>query len=157
MIRAARPDERNEIYLMGYDVWGGTQSTQKYLEDCANSKKYGAGTWWVLEEEGRLVASLIIYRLSDVNAGAYGLGSIAVPIESRKSGHATKLIRGVLETLDREGATEIYIHSDIPAAFYERLGFRALPESLQAKKNSTCMLRSSSAVYDAVRRAPAYF
>ena len=157
MIRVARPEETDEIYLMGYDVWGGTQSIQKYLEDCANSKKYGAGTWWVLEEEGRLVASLILYRLSDIGAGAYGLGSIAVPIELRKSGHATKLIRGVLETLDRKGASEIYLHSDIPAAFYERFGFRALPDALQLTKTSTCMLRASPAVFGAVINAPKYF
>ena len=157
MIRNARPDEMNEIYLMGQDVWGASQSAQDYLADCASSKKYRTGNWHVLEEGERLLASLIVYRLSDIGDGAYGLGSIAVPIEFRKRGHATRLIRHVLERLDREGASRVYLHSDIPAIIYERLGFRALPEGLQASPKSTCMLRSTRAVFDAVTSAPDYF
>ncbi|MFI5345281.1 MAG: GNAT family N-acetyltransferase [Elusimicrobiota bacterium] len=157
MIRTARPDEMKDVYLMGRDAWTGALSVGDYLKSCAASVKYRSGTWYVLEDQKKLLASLIVYRLSGIGDGAYGLGSIAVPSDDRNHGHATRLIRGVLEILDEEGAVEIYLHSDIAPALYERLGFRALPKALQASAKSICMLRSSVSAFEALTSAPDYF
>ena len=156
MIRRANENELDEIYLMGFDAWSESRPAETYLKACAASAKYREGAWYVLEENGRLSSSLIVYRLTERGEGAFGLGSIATPRAERRRGRAALLIRGVLDLLDRQGAGTVYLHSDISPAFYERLGFRALPAGLQKSPTSVCMLKCAAGAFDALLRSPGF-
>lgn len=138
-IRNATPQEMNEIYMMGFDVWADGASEDDYLEGCHNSPKYKKGSWWVLEDQGKLVSSLIVYNLGE---GIYGIGSIATPPECRRQGYASRLTESVSEELE-EQAKAIFLFADIKPEFYEKLGYVRLPANLQKYDSSTCMVRST--------------
>lgn len=138
-IRKAHPHEYDDIYKMGFDVWGEEQELEIYLEGCRQSPKYKQGTWYVLvDERGLLYSSLIKYLFTEE---VCGIGPIATPLAFRKQGHASELIEKSLELFEREGIKRIFLFSEIGAAFYEKFGFLQLPEQFQQYKDSTCMIR----------------
>jgi len=138
-IRQALPAEYDEIYKMGFDVWGQEQELEIYLEGCRQSPKYKQGTWYVLADEcGFLYSSLIKYSFAD---GSCGIGSIATPLALRKAGHASELIKKSLDLFEKEGIKKTFLFSDIGAAFYEKFGFLQLPLQFQQYKDSICMIR----------------
>lgn len=153
MIRPAEPRDLEAVYRMGYDTWGDSKPVHAYLKACAESPKYRTGTWYVLEERGRLMSSLIVHRLAD---HSFGLGSISTPPERRRNGWASQLISGVLSLLDSQGAETIYLHSDIDALFYARFGFRLLPPDLQRRAGSGAMLRCPPALFTSIVGSPGY-
>ena len=137
--RPARPEEMDEVYLMGYDAWGAGDGADAYLAACAASPKYATGRWLVLEDGGILLSSLIVY---DLGGPAAGLGSIATAPERRGHGHASRLTAAAAGAIEGAGKSRIFLFSDIEPAFYERLGFRALPARFQRKPGSCCMVRT---------------
>lgn len=135
--RRAQPADLHAIYLMGQDVWGAEQSKEEYLRECEQSSKYKKGTWYVLEQEGVLVSSLIVYRgLFNIPSGCVGIGSVATDPKYRKQGHAAHLIRTVCADAQKDEVRAIYLFSDIDKRYYERLGF----QSLFQENSSYCML-----------------
>ncbi len=157
-IREPNPSELDDVYRMGFDVWGDGQSIGDYLKGCRASPKYKKGAWFVLvDQEGTLYSSLIAYSLSQ---NTTGIGSIATPPPLRKRGHASLLIAGVLERFEKEGFKKTFLFSDIDPSFYEKLGFSALPEHLQKHSGSVCMIRGESIeaiTQDPLFSLPGYF
>jgi predicted N-acetyltransferase YhbS len=142
-VRLAHPSEMDDIYLMGFDVWGEGESQAEYLNACSSSPKYARGRWYVLaDDEGRLASSLITYRLAP---DTFGLGSIATAGALRRQGLAARLIDGVLRAMKRDGARAVFLHSDIDQRYYEKLGFEPLPDLYQIKKGTVCMVWGVSA------------
>lgn len=142
-VREAAQADLDHVYMMGFDAWGEGQAENVYLEQCRASPKYKRGRWYVLEDErGELLSSLITYKLGP---GTAGIGSIATPPALRKRGLAARLIKDVLALLTREGAKTVFLFSDIAPEFYESLGFRKLPASLQRYPKSACMAWGVSA------------
>lgn len=138
-VKKAHPTEYDEIYKMGFDVWGDEQGLEIYLEGCRQSPKYKQGTWYVLvDDRGVLYSSLIKYSFLD---GSCGIGSIATPLAFRKAGHASELIKKSLDLFEKEGIKKTFLFSDIGAAFYEKFGFLQLPLKFQQYKDSICMIR----------------
>jgi len=162
-VRPAGKADLEDVYAMGYDAWGGPRTVADYLASCAESAKYREGEWRVLDDDGRLLSSLIVYRLEAPPArAASGLGSIATPPLERGRGRASALIAGVLKTLDERGDDAVFLYSDIDPRFYERFGFRALPAALQRYPRSVCMLRARPELRESLPgsasfRAPDYF
>jgi predicted GNAT family N-acyltransferase len=140
--RKANPNELDQIYMMGVDVWA-EGSALEYLEACRISPKYARGQCYVLENEsGELISSLILYRLGLTR---FGIGSIATPKALRRNGSASQLISEVLQHIESESPeAEIFLYSDIAPEFYERFGFLRLPPTAQRFKTSTCMIRSKN-------------
>lgn len=139
LIRKPSPEEMETVYLMGFDAWGQGQRQEDYLKGCRLSAKYRSGSWRVLEDRDQFLASaLLVHALSD---GA-GIGSIATEPVRRRRGSAAALIRGVLCELDRSGVERVYLHADIAPEYYERFGFRRLPDAFQSRPGSACMLRA---------------
>ena len=157
-IREASPEELDQIYRMGFDVWGQGQNPDQYMEACRHSSKYKRGEWQILEtERGALKSSLIIYRLSQDVAG---IGSIATVIAERRKGHASRLIESVLRSLDRHGIRHVFLFADIAPQFYERFGFAVLPAEYQHHPGSSCMVRTGSLedlLRNPVFQPPSYF
>lgn len=112
---------------MGEDVWGGERSRQQYLDECRSSEKYKRGQWYVCEDGGKIVCSLIVYEF---RSDAFGIGSVATVPLHRGQGHASTLIRWVTDHLQ---ARSPFLYADIDRGFYQRLGFTPVPRS-------TCMV-----------------
>ena len=153
----ASTDEYEEIYMMGYDVWGDGATKIDYLNLCRDLSKYKKGQWYVLKDGDLLLSSLIVYKLSE---NTFGIGSISTPIFLRKKGFASKLISQVIELLKNDfNAYAIFLYSDIEPEFYEKFGFEKLPQSYQRYKTTTCMVRGHdlNRYFNHEFKAPEYF
>jgi predicted N-acetyltransferase YhbS len=151
--RLAATEELNAIYMMGHDVWSDGASTQAYLDGCRASPKYKTGTWYVLHDKEKLVASLAVYTSEfGLQPGYCGIASVATDPQKRGNGYASKLVTAVCETLQSEGAKGVYLHSDIGPSFYESLGF-----ILVSANNSKCMVRQFSHLEPLPAEIPSYF
>lgn len=125
---------------MGYDAWAEGRDFDAYARLCAASPKYARGRWLVLADGPELLSSLIVY---DLGGDAAGLGSIATAPEHRGRGHASSLVATAAGAIEAVGKTRVFLFSDIEPEFYERLGFRALPERFQSRRGSRCMVRTA--------------
>jgi N-acetylglutamate synthase-like GNAT family acetyltransferase len=138
--RKAVPEDMDGIYLLGRDVWGKEHDIDAYLAECRGSLKYKTGEWFLAEGEGaRLLGALIVYRFSAESAG---IGSIATAPAERRKGYASRLIEAVLQRLDEEGVRHVFLFSDIAPRFYERFGFKPLPDERQTRAGTVCMVRT---------------
>ncbi len=90
-----------------------------------------SATWWLLEEDGEAVTSLVIHPLV-LSAGgavlpAYGIGAVATRPEARRRGHAERLCRHAIDAAEAEGRGVGLLYSAVAPAYYERMGFQVLP------------------------------
>lgn len=156
IIRQPRTEEFDEIYKMGFDVWADGSSLENYLEGCRTSPKYRQGEWFVLENNGNLLSSLLVHSFAE---NIYGIGSIATNAKLRKNGYTSILIENVLNKLQKQRNSKItYLYSDINPKFYERFGFKVLPLELQKYKTTACMVRVVDSEIDFDKlNPPAYF
>lgn len=131
----------DRLYMMGYDAWGDGDDEATHLDDCRTSEKYAAGEWFVWDEAGQAVASLIVFKNRyQLASGCYGIGSVATAPDQRGQGYASALINAVVGLLaERDQARAVYLHSDIEPAFYRQLGFEYL------QSDSRCMVRTIGA------------
>ncbi|EGQ9318398.1 GNAT family N-acetyltransferase [Vibrio parahaemolyticus] len=137
-LREAEVHELDAIYSIGFDAWSDGLSYEKYLSACRSSKKYQAGTWYVLIENEQILSSLIVYHnLFDLKDGCFGIGSLATPKIFRGKGYASNLVNLVKADLfAKQNCKAIFLHSDIDHQFYSRLGFIAI-------EGSNCMYAPS--------------
>lgn len=137
LFRAAEQEEILEILKDGYTAWPKGRTFEQYCVD--NRKEDAYGTRYVLVDGEAIVSSLIFLRLpAEPPARRFGIGSVLTPQKHRGMGYASILLDHCLRLPDP--ATDIVLlYSDIDPAFYERLGFRALPDELQKKAGSVCM------------------
>lgn len=156
IVREPRTEEFDEVYKMGFDVWADGSSLENYLEGCRTSPKYRQGEWFVLENNGNLLSSLLVHSFTD---NIYGIGSIATNASQRKNGNASILIEKVLDELQNNRNSKVtYLYSDINPEFYERFGFKILPHDLQKYKTTTCMARFADSKIDFGKlNPPTYF
>jgi hypothetical protein len=82
-------------------------------------------------EGDRAVASAKDYRFQAHVGGrllsVLGIGAVFTPVELRGRGHARALIERLIAEARGDGCELALLFSEIGAAYYERLGFRALP------------------------------
>jgi predicted N-acetyltransferase YhbS len=142
-IREANAKDMTAIYSMGFDAWSNGESKAKYLDQCQASEKYARGLWYVLEVDGVVLSSLIVYRQSSLTAG---IGSLATSVDARKRGYASILVSEVLKILEKAGITSTFLYSDIEHRFYEKFDFKSVPQKYQKYKNSVCMVRPYEAI-----------
>jgi predicted N-acetyltransferase YhbS len=85
----------------------------------------------LVDDDGALLASLKRYRYDvrvDGRDGTMcGIGAVFTPPDRRGRGHASALIQRVLDDERRAGALLAVLFSEIGTAYYERLGFTAVP------------------------------
>ena len=150
-LRTAHTHELDDMYRMGFDVWGGSASVYEHLACCYNSGKYQKGTWYVLIEQEQIVSSLIVYqREFGLLEASRGLGSLATPPELRGKGYASKLISLVKDELfQNQNSKALFLHSDIDKEFYRRLGFVSVEGS-----DCMCIANDDAEFKGAI---PAYF
>jgi hypothetical protein len=85
----------------------------------------------LLNDAGDRVASLKRYRypvrVDGRDGWMCGIGAVFTGPEHRGAGHASRLVEHVVEQSRQEGALLAGLFSEIGTAFYERLGFTAVP------------------------------
>lgn len=153
-IRKATPQELDQIYEMGFDVWSEGKTRDEYLASCRISNKYKKGQWFVLSNDSDLLSSLIVYEFANQ---VFGIGSIATPPKSRNKGYASKLISSVISGIEKnQPNAAIFLYSDINPDFYERFDFVRIC-ARRGNSNSTCMVRASNSKQIAKESIPSYF
>lgn len=136
VVRTARPEDLEAVFLLGYDPWGRGLSIDAYLDECRASEKYPLGRWSVLELKGRVLSALIVYRgVYGLPPGAFGIGSLCTEPAVRRLGLAGALMRVVLA---REPGTA-FLWADAVPDFYASLGFKPLPPERQSRPGSILM------------------
>ena len=73
----------------------------------------------------RIFARRMLVRGAPIRAG--GIGSVATSPDARRSGYATVLLEDAICQMERAGMAISFLFTGIPA-FYERLGYRIVPE-----------------------------
>ena len=156
-VRAARPDELEALWLMGYDAWGRGDPPDHYLDRCRQSEHYRSGAWYVLTASGTPVSSLIVYRVGfALPSGCTGIGSVATAPDSRGQGYATTLVGEVTRRLGEDGVRGVYLHSEVGAAFYAALGYRPT-DPPGNDSGSICMVHTFRDARQLLAYEPDYF
>jgi N-acetylglutamate synthase-like GNAT family acetyltransferase len=138
-VRYPRPDEMRDVYAMGFESWSEGQNIHDYINECESSEKYKRGQWHVLTQNNLPISSLITY---DLGHNTVGIGSIATSPTERKKGYAEILIQQILNQYNAEKSMHYFLlYTEIGTAYYERFGFKILPEVHQTSKAGTAMLR----------------
>ena len=164
VFKKATSEQLPEIYMMGYDAWGGSLEKAEYLLECGSSPKYKSGTWFVLEADLVPVSSLLVHGFSPWGKiQIRGIGSLATAREFRNIGYGHQIVKRAVRYLyEHESAAVIFLFSDIDPLFYRSLGFRELPERHQKVSQSVLMAWTSPAIEASVfdvndERLPRYF
>ncbi len=96
-------------------AWGRERLSRHALIDgsqvLSSAKRYDLDAWI----DGRRV-------------GVVGLGAVFTPEASRGRGHARALIDAMIDDARARGCEHALLFSEIGAAYYERLGFRVVPQ-----------------------------
>jgi GNAT superfamily N-acetyltransferase len=85
----------------------------------------------LIDDDDRVLASAKRYlfeaRLDGRDVRVLGIGAVFTPAEARGHGYATRLLEQVIDEARAAGVAAAMLFSEIGTAFYERLGFRAVP------------------------------
>lgn len=123
--------DRLAVAVIAHAATEPTAPRDLFVAKRLRNPKRALATWWLLEDGGAPVASLVCYPLvfaaGDAVAAGYGLGAVATHPEVRGRGYASTLCRQVIEANEAEGRAVGLLFSAIPPALYERLGFRVVP------------------------------
>lgn len=146
IIRTATLNDMNSVYSMGFDAWGDGLELSTYLLSCNRSEKYKKGTWYILEQDGYLLSSVICYTLPSISGvSTIGIGSLSTPPDKRRNGFARSLLNAVTtEYYNRFQTRAFILFSDINPDYYKISGFEPLPDSLQKKEDTTCMVHCNN-------------
>jgi len=131
----AAADYARDVLPHSSSVWGQGRSLDEYIEDfvAVAASAYGKRRFRTmgLRIDGSIVVSCKRYE-REIRCGervlrAVGIGAVFTPPELRGRGYATAMIGALLDSERTLGTDLVYLFSDIHPAFYERLGFIALP------------------------------
>lgn len=129
--RALSSADRLAAVAVSHAASAPTEPLDSYQAKRMRNPRRADATWWLLEDAGKAVASLVCYPLDFLVDGrvvaGHGLGAVATRPEARKRGFATALCRQAIVSAEAEGRTVGLLYSAIPPAFYERLDYRVAP------------------------------
>jgi len=129
-LRLVQPEDLRIVLAFGYDAWKHGKTFDQYCAD--KDPRY------LLEDvSGRPVSALNVLRFRE---SLIGLASVATVPDRRGQGHASLLLRAVME-LQRfaQPDTRFLLFSEVKPAIYERHGFRVLPAEHQRFPKSLAM------------------
>jgi GNAT superfamily N-acetyltransferase len=117
------------------EIWSGDLSFADYAAEFGALSASGFGRRRFrtlgLSDDGEIVASCKRYqrelRCGERTFRAAAVGAVFTPKALRGRGYATALLGALLDAERAAGTDFIFLFSDIHPAFYQRLGFVALP------------------------------
>jgi GNAT superfamily N-acetyltransferase len=137
-LRLVQPEDLRTVLAFGYDAWKHDKTFDQYCADKDSDRNHLRGTRYLLEDAaGQPVAALNVLRFRE---SLIGLASVATSPEQRGKGHASLLLRAVME-LQRfvQLDTRFLLFSEVRPSIYERHGFRVLPSEYQLFPKSRAM------------------
>jgi predicted N-acetyltransferase YhbS len=131
----ATADYARDVLPHSSAIWSNGRSFDEYVEDfvAVAAGAYGKRHFRTLglRLDGSIVVSCKRYerelRCGDRMMRAAGIGALFTPTALRGRGYASAMIGALLDSERAAGTDVAYLFSDIHPAFYERLGFVALP------------------------------
>ncbi len=157
IIRKAKKEDLDDIYMMGFDAWSNGASKSEYLKECRESKKYEKGTWYVLDHNDQVVSSLIVYKNEfNLPESCIGIGSVATSKSYRNNGYAATLVTEVSKIFKGLGAEGVYLFSDIEPEYYKKLGYEFITAK-QPYQDTHCMVLAFQNIAKLYVHAPEYF
>jgi GNAT superfamily N-acetyltransferase len=124
------------VLVESHGIWGAGLSVPDYVgmwEEMADSGWARAWYSWraLVDDRGRVLTSLKLYRpelrVGVATGRAAAIGAVFTPRAFRRRGHATALIRAVLEEAVRRGDRAALLFTDIGTEYYRAIGFTPLP------------------------------
>jgi GNAT superfamily N-acetyltransferase len=137
-LRLVQPEEMRTVLAFGYDAWNNGNSVDDFCASYERDRNHLRGTRYLMEDaSGQPVSALNVLRF---RASLIGLASVATSPEQRGKGHASLLLRAVME-LHRFAQldTRFLLFSEVRPSIYERHGFRVLPSEYQRFPKSRAM------------------
>ena len=123
--------DRRAVATITHAANASTLPLDVFVATRLRNPRRATATWWLLEDGGVAVASLVAYPLTfaagDAIAIGYGLGAVGTAPSARARGYATELCRQVIDANEAEGRRVGLLYSAIPPTFYVRLGFHVVP------------------------------
>lgn len=135
-LSSANSEQIREIYQETHSLWGGGLSAADlhglWCDLASTAWGDGHARFYVwTDERGRVLSSTKAYspllRAFGQVARATVLAAVYTPRGLRGRGHATAMLKAVLEKDRRCGVRAAMLFSDIGPGLYGRLGFQALP------------------------------
>jgi len=131
----APADYVRDVLPHSSDLWAQGRTFEEYANDFSAIAASGYGRRRFrttgLRVDGALVASCKRYdrelRCGSAVMRAAGIGAVFTPPELRGRGYATAMLGAFLDDERASGTDLAFLFSDIHPAFYQRLGFFALP------------------------------
>jgi hypothetical protein len=135
LLRDLTEDERAAYFRGVQPIWGGGLDEasfvafQRRLADSVEAAdRYRLLGWFEAKEP--FVSAMKAYDLEGTCAGRplrlLGIGAVFTPPGLRRRGHAAAMLQAAMRDYAARGCDAAVLFSDIDAAYYERLGFRAL-------------------------------
>ena len=155
-IRRPSPAEMDAVYLMGFDAWGNGDTRKEFLAACRHLPHYRSGTWHVLEKNGVLMSSLLLHRFPL----AASIDAVATVPDHRGEGYASTLVETIVDEVEAEGVTRVFLFAQGHSSLYRRMRFEELPKKFQVRKDAVCLLRApavSSLIKSPHFHLPAHF
>lgn len=130
IIRQEKESDFREIYELIKKAFETSKvkegDEQDFVNDLRKSDKYIPELALVAEDEGRLIAHIMLTRMEILGKGkAYEellLAPVCVALEYRNRGIGGKLINKSFELAERMGYSAVFLRGD--PAYYSRLGFK---------------------------------
>ena len=127
-IHPASESERVQIYRNNYEMWGGKGlSLEEHIEWGLNLPRHDRGEFVAGHCEGKLVASLVVFRLKFLLRGkvvpGMGIGGVFTVSAYRQRGFAAQMLRWAEEREHASGSAISLLFSDIDPTYYARLGY----------------------------------
>lgn len=132
----ARSDHVDAVFRESYALWGAGLGFDDYrafwteISATPWAKRHLRYCVW-LGDDGSLLSSLKLYRpqlkLLDRIGPVAGIAAVFTPRSQRGRGHASAMIRAVVDEARDRGDIAALLFSDVGAPFYRGLGFHELP------------------------------
>jgi hypothetical protein len=126
----------DRILAESHGIWGDGLTPRAYLQYNLAQLQTAWGARYLrryalVDAAGSVLTSAKRYdlqaRIEGREVSAVGIGAVYTPREQRGRGHAAAIITRLVDEAARDGAELAILFSEIGPAYYERLGFTALP------------------------------
>ena len=128
---AASSEERIQAFQNVFDVWPHADTLTEHLDKRLASKQHQRAEWFVGCEGERVVTALGCYPLRFHVHGelveGFAIGSVHTALDCRGQGYAPRLLDCVEQHQVQHNRRLGILFSDIPAAYYARLGYVTCP------------------------------
>jgi GNAT superfamily N-acetyltransferase len=125
-----------QVLAESHSIWSDGLTPRNYARFNAAQMRtvWGAGhlrRLALVDDADRLLSSAKRYdfaaRLDERELSVVGIGAVFTPAGSRRQGHARQIVDEITEAARSEGADLALLFSEVDPAYYETMGFVAVP------------------------------